>query len=373
MKKPLNIFLIIAIILILAGTALMAIINMEPEPPVSEIKNAQQAINAARNARAEEYASDAFALSIKYYDSAMMIWNLENSKFFLNRDYSTVVRLANLSIKSANEAIIHSASSSKNLTSTIETKLNYLNNLIADLNTLSRFPLTAKFKDQVSKGKLALSEGKAAYDHNMLIEAEQKITIAEKLLVDVHASAFKNIRAYFSNFEKWKNWKEETIENSRHNRSIALIIDKFAGKCYVFRNGKQIHEFDAELGKNWIGDKRTKGDRATPEGQYKITEKKENGRTKYYKAMLIDYPNEDDQKRFKSELTNGTLPRNAKIGGLIEIHGHGGKGTDWTDGCVALTDKDIDKLFGMVKTGTPVTIIGSSINLDDIIKNQQNQ
>ncbi|NCC72748.1 MAG: hypothetical protein EOM06_05065, partial [Sphingobacteriia bacterium] len=98
MRKTLKIFLIIAIILVLAGTALMAIINMKPEPPVSEIKNAQQAINAARNARAEEYASNAFALSVKYYDSAMMIWNLENSKFFPNRDYSSVVRLANLSI-----------------------------------------------------------------------------------------------------------------------------------------------------------------------------------------------------------------------------------------------------------------------------------
>ena len=42
------------------------------------------------------------------------------------------------------------------------------------------------------------------------------------------------------------------------------------------------------------------------------------------------------------EIENGTLASNAKIGGLIEIHGNGGKGIDWTEGCIALTDKEID-------------------------------
>jgi hypothetical protein len=47
---------------------------------------------------------------------------------------------------------------------------------------------------------------------------------------------------------------------------------------------------------------------------------------------------------------------------LIEIHGEGGRGKDWTQGCVALTNSDIDDLFGRVAIGTPVTIVGGDGN-----------
>jgi len=96
---------------------------------------------------------------------------------------------------------------------------------------------------------------------------------------------------------------------------------------------------------------------------YKITKKIKGSKTKYYKALLLDYPNDEDKERFKSEITRGSLPASAKIGELIEIHGNGGKGIDWTEGCVALTDKEMDELFMIAKVGTPVTIIGSMIDL----------
>ena len=53
------------------------------------------------------------------------------------------------------------------------------------------------------------------------------------------------------------------------------------------------------------------------------------------------------------------MPAAAGIGGLIEIHGEGGRGRDWTRGCVALANPDIDDLFRHVEVGTPVTIVGS--------------
>ena len=54
-----------------------------------------------------------------------------------------------------------------------------------------------------------------------------------------------------------------------------------------------------------------------------------------------------------------TLRRLAGIGNLIEIHGDGGQGRDWTDGCVALADGDMDKVFARSRVGTPVTIVGT--------------
>jgi murein L,D-transpeptidase YafK len=109
-----------------------------------------------------------------------------------------------------------------------------------------------------------------------------------------------------------------------------------------------------------MGDKQQRGDRATPEGRYSITTKKSAGQTTYYRALAINYPNADDLARFKKAVKSGALPPGANPGGLIEIHGSGGKGAHWTEGCVALKNEDMRVLFERVSVGTPVTIVGSS-------------
>jgi murein L,D-transpeptidase YafK len=106
---------------------------------------------------------------------------------------------------------------------------------------------------------------------------------------------------------------------------------------------------------------------ATPEGMYKITKKIEGSKTKYYKALLLNYPNDEDKENFKSEIERGSLPASARIGDLIEIHGNGGKGIDWTEGCIALTDKEMDVVYKIARVGTPVTIIGSMVELKDVV------
>jgi murein L,D-transpeptidase YafK len=111
------------------------------------------------------------------------------------------------------------------------------------------------------------------------------------------------------------------------------------------------------------------GDKATPEGSYKIVNKFQGRQTPYYKSLSLDYPNSGDRERFKAEISRGTLPAYAKIGGGIEIHGGGGKGVDWTEGCIALTDSEIDLVFSIAQVGTPVTIVGSSKNIDQIMDN----
>jgi hypothetical protein len=82
---------------------------------------------------------------------------------------------------------------------------------------------------------------------------------------------------------------------------------------------------------------------------------------------LLDYPNDEDLKKFRREISRGTLPASAKIGGMIEIHGNGGKGIDWTQGCVALTDRDMDLIYNIAKVGTPVTIVGSTVDLQHVL------
>jgi murein L,D-transpeptidase YafK len=120
-----------------------------------------------------------------------------------------------------------------------------------------------------------------------------------------------------------------------------------------------VARFEAELGSNGLERKRHAGDRATPEGRYLVAAKKASGATKYHLALLLDYPNADDRRRYQQGVANGSIGRSTGIGSLIEIHGGGGSGKDWTDGCVALTDEDMDRLYPQVVVGTPVTIVGT--------------
>ncbi|MEO7795249.1 MAG: L,D-transpeptidase family protein [Thermoanaerobaculia bacterium] len=177
----------------------------------------------------------------------------------------------------------------------------------------------------------------------------------------VHTS-FDSLHSRFGepkNLQHWKRLVAETIARSKADGSTALIIDKLKRKLHVYAAGNRIASFDAELGAKGLKQKLHSGDQATPEGRYRVTEARGPGRTKFYKALLIDYPNSEDRARYALGKKSGAVPLRAGIGNLIEIHGDGGQGRDWTDGCVALTDGDMDKVFARSRVGTPVTIVGT--------------
>lgn len=64
---------------------------------------------------------------------------------------------------------------------------------------------------------------------------------------------------------------------------------------------------------------------------------------------------------------SGEISRKTGIGSLIEIHGDGGKGVHWTDGCVALENKEMDVVFSQSNVNTPVIIVGSRLSLEDYL------
>jgi murein L,D-transpeptidase YafK len=114
-----------------------------------------------------------------------------------------------------------------------------------------------------------------------------------------------------------------------------------------------------DLGANSINQKSHAGDRTTPEGLYRITKKKGYGQSKYGLALLLDYPNAEDRRRFSEAKARGQITKRTGIGGLIEIHGEGGRGVDWTDGCIAPDNRDMEVLFREGGVGTMVAIVGS--------------
>jgi lipoprotein-anchoring transpeptidase ErfK/SrfK len=136
-----------------------------------------------------------------------------------------------------------------------------------------------------------------------------------------------------------------------------LLVDKSRHRLYVYADGKLRRQYEVALGRHAGGPKVREGDRRTPEGVYRILAKKDRGQTRFHRALLIDYPNARDRAIFVRAKAEGRLPKGAHIGGLIEIHG-GGTGFDWTNGCIALENRDIDDLWKRVRVGTPIVIVG---------------
>jgi murein L,D-transpeptidase YafK len=227
-------------------------------------------------------------------------------------------------------------------------------------------PLKVSVRKNYEFGKLSLEQGLNAFGKGDIMLATKKLNEGKARIVVADKEVNALIKEYFNNFSKWQNALAATIRQSAQNNSYAIIVDKIKHKGYLYYKGKLNKEYDVEFGRNWIGDKHYAGDKATPEGMYRIIKKKGND-SGYHKALLINYPNEEDYAAFNNKKRQGLISKNSKIGGLIEIHGNGGRGDDWTSGCVALSDKDIDELFSRVSIGTPVTIIGSTMSLSELL------
>jgi hypothetical protein len=368
MRKIWRDVLIFSAIAVSIPLIFLLLIRFTPKPPEGVVEKARAVLSKAGTCKADTYSKKLFVEARTYYDSAMINWERENKKFIYFRNYDKVMQFAELSAKKAGMATDSSISSESNLKTSLKQKISTLDDLVIQIDALfTTYPLTSEVRNRISKGKILLKEGEIIYNKGQYITANRKITDAEYLLTGSYENATENLKSYFKSFPLWTKWVNMTLNDSKKNHDYSIIIDKFSRKFYLYHNGAQKYVFEAELGKNWVGDKRVRGDNATPEGMYKIAKKFDSNKTKYYKALLLDYPNDEDKQKFKAEIAKGSLPGTARIGGLIEIHGNGGKGVDWTEGCVALTDSEMDIIFRTVKVGTPVTIVGSMVNLKEIV------
>lgn len=368
MKKARRNILIFVLLALFIAIVIMSMVFLTPKPPQAEMDYARQCLAAAAKSNADTYAGKLFNEAKTAYDSAMANWKRQNERFIFFRDYEKVMEYATLTAEKAVEATASSKSNTSALKTRAGHKIDSLNKLVAEINKLfNAYPLESETRNRISKGRMLLEEAEVNYSKGHYLQASRIISESEYLLTSSFETASESLRNYFRSFPQWKSWVERTIKDSRATGGYSIIVDKFSRKLYVYQKGVKKMEFNAELGKNWVGDKRVKGDHATPEGMYRISKKLDSRKTKYYKALLLDYPNAEDVARFKSEIAKGTLPASARIGGLIEIHGNGGRGVDWTEGCVALTDKEMDIIYRVTAPGTPVTIVGSMIDLPEIL------
>jgi hypothetical protein len=351
-----------AVVLLVMGILLVT----SAKPPVYAITQCQYEISRAREVEADKYAPHILVSAEGTCQLAMNEWKYQNNRVFFVRDYGQMKGLAKEATDKAREATELAMHIKDSLQSGLSEKLRTVSHKIDHFDSnYADLPLSGTTRQNFTTAKLRYMESKEAFERGDYNQVSLNLDVASQLITKSVAEAHHYLTDYFEGLSKWRRWADETITWSKNNNASAIIIDKFAHTCYVYDDGKLKKEFNAELGPKWIGTKQYRGDRATPEGRYHITNKKSNHSTKYYKALLINYPNDEDKARYSANVKNGNIPKRG-IGNLIEIHGAGGKGINWTDGCIALTNDDIDRLFSLVGVGTPVTIVGSLKSLQEI-------
>lgn len=139
-------------------------------------------------------------------------------------------------------------------------------------------------------------------------------------------------------------------------KADSVLVDKENRKMYLISDGEKYREYDISLGDNPTGHKQQEGDERTPEGNYTIDYRNPN--SSYHLSLHITYPNAVD---IESAKERGVSP-----GGDIFIHGLPNglgwmpsrfEGIDWTDGCIAVTNKEIKEIWALVENGTPIEIL----------------
>jgi murein L,D-transpeptidase YafK len=135
-----------------------------------------------------------------------------------------------------------------------------------------------------------------------------------------------------------------------------VLVNKTERKLYLLNDGQVMKEYPISLGLNPVGHKQQQGDKRTPEGTYLL--KHRNPQSKYYKSILLSYPNEQDRRRAEA--------RGVDPGGDLAIHGLPTRSEeeawdyierDWTDGCIAVTNDEMEEIWNMVDDGTPIEIL----------------
>ena len=131
-------------------------------------------------------------------------------------------------------------------------------------------------------------------------------------------------------------------------RADEIRVDKSERRMELLRDDKVIRTYRILLGDAPIGHKRQQGDERTPEGRYSITFR--NDKSRFHLSLRISYPNDADRAQAQA--------RGVDPGGDIMIHGKTppGYSRDWTDGCIALTDQQIEEVWRLVPVGTPIII-----------------
>lgn len=198
-------------------------------------------------------------------------------------------------------------------------------------------------------------------DSQMMTLQIQNVILKDKLIakqqaqIDTYRRGMKSHEGEVRGLREQIASLEREVFELRREPADRVLIEKAKRRLTLISNGEAIKSYTIALGKNQTGPKERRGDNKTPEGSYIIESRNRN--SGYHLSLRLSYPNEKDKQRARAL---GVSP-----GGDIMIHGlkngHawvGGFHTklDWTEGCIAVTNQEIEEIARLVPDGTPVEI-----------------
>ena len=349
----------LAVVLGLGGT--LGYVIATSKPPLGDLEAARLALAGAVSVEAQKYARAELEIAQSYYRQAYLAYRRAEARLLGFRDYEQVSRSLEEARRKANEAMDAGRLRRDQLCAQAEELIAAAERgLKAAREGVSRVPFGSFIRSKITQAEVALAEARKRYMQGDYPGATDRASTAHSGLeiVNERIDSFMTQYTTGTQAQKWNRWIHDTIKESRASGATAVIVDKMNHRCYLYRVGRILNVFQIDLGASASLPKMRAGDRATPEGRYRVTVKRGRGETAYYKALMINYPNDEDRKNFLEARQKGWIPRRSRLGGLIEIHGEGGRKEDWTLGCVALRNPDMDRLFEQVQVGTPVTIVG---------------
>lgn len=366
-NKLAHIIVLVTFALVLTVIAFAMFRYFRNQTPDKEIANAQLSMTEAKNKQANIFAPTKFIEAELKYQQAMKEWKVQNDKFMIWRDYNQVRILANESTQLFKKAMQIANTEKEEANSQMIVILeNLKNKLISFEKNYRTLPLALSAFEQYSLAKLKYHEALILLDQKKIYEAEKLANDASEFIRKASYQGISQLEAFYKDYSIWQANIKWANDQSAKGKTV-ILISKIENSCKVIRSGKTIADFNAEFGQNWLGKKIKMGDKATPEGIYKVIKKKSGKETKFFKSLLIDYPNGEDQAKFAERIRKGEITKNSHIGNLIEIHGDGGKGVNWTDGCIALENKDMEQLYKLCSVKTPVVIIGAEKALKELL------
>ena len=159
--------------------------------------------------------------------------------------------------------------------------------------------------------------------------------------------------AVIAGFAAWNLWPSTPLPPG--TKADLVVVHKAARRLELYRGNELLKAYQVSLGQHPIGTKTQQGDGRTPEGDYRLDYR--NPTSSFHKALHISYPEPADIASARS--------RSVDPGGLVMVHGmKNGFGwigrlhrvIDWTDGCVAVTNNEIDEIWTAVPDGTKIVL-----------------
>jgi lipoprotein-anchoring transpeptidase ErfK/SrfK len=351
------------------GLCLLALLALAVEmrvsgrarPPAAARASAVAAFEAAAGGDASRWAPESLRVADEALRAAFVAWSRQDSRLLPLRDYRPVA----LALAEAESLALEATRVGEELRAegraAAEQAVSDARSFEAHAQSLvAATALPRGERVHLQRARLLLREAEVLLRYGDVEAARQRAELSRAELGEALSPALAAAERYTSREQvaTWRRWTEETRAWSRQTGQPAILVLKEKNVLVLLARGVPVRTYDAEIGANALGVKQRQGDQATPEGRYRVVAKRDHGRSRYYRALLLDYPNAADRERFAAARRRGEIPRGVGIGGLIEIHGEGGRGQNWTEGCVALSNPDIDDLYRRVAVGTRVTIVG---------------